>query len=113
MANDCIFCRIVSGEVSSHMVFEDDRVAAFKDLNPAAPVHLLVVTKRHIPKLADCVEGDEALLGHVQAVIGRVAAENGLQDFRVVVNNGRGAGQSVDHLHYHLIGGRRLSWPPG
>ena len=113
MANDCIFCKIASGEISAQMVFEDDLTVAFKDLNPVAPTHLLVVPKRHIPRLADACESDEALLGHVQLVIRKLAVDNGLKDFRVVANNGRGAGQSVDHVHYHVLSGRRMLWPPG
>jgi histidine triad (HIT) family protein len=113
LASDCIFCRIVSGEISTQTVFEDDQTVVFKDLNPVAPTHLLVVPKRHIPKLADAAETDEALLGHAQLVIKKVAADAGLQDYRVVANNGRGAGQSVDHIHYHVLAGRRMIWPPG
>jgi histidine triad (HIT) family protein len=113
MAGDCIFCKIVSGEVPSRKVYEDERALAFKDLNPAAPTHLLVVPKRHIAKLADSAETDKELLGHLQLVICRLAAENGLEDFRIVLNNGRGAGQAVDHVHYHVLSGRRMTWPPG
>ncbi|MFA5140005.1 MAG: histidine triad nucleotide-binding protein [Elusimicrobiota bacterium] len=113
MAGDCLFCKIVSGEIPSRKVYEDERALAFKDLNPAAPTHLLVVPKKHIAKLSDSAEADESLLGHLQLVIRKLAAENGLEDFRVVLNNGRGAGQSVDHVHYHVLSGRRMTWPPG
>lgn len=110
---DCIFCSIASGDVASQRVYEDDRVVAFKDLNPVAPTHLLVVPRKHIPSLAEAAPADEALIGHLQLAVAEVARQAGLKDFRVVANNGRGAGQSVDHLHYHLLSGRRMNWPPG
>lgn len=88
-------------------------MVVFKDLNPVAPTHFLAIPKRHIPSLAELAEGDEAVLGHLQVVLQKVAAENELKDFRVVSNIGRGAGQSVFHLHYHLLSGRRMTWPPG
>lgn len=112
---DCIFCKIARGEVGS-LVYEDDQVAAFDDLNPQAPVHVLIVPKIHIEKLQDLMEdGDECLVGHMLNVANRIARERGITDdgYRVVVNNGRGAGQSVWHLHFHLLGGRALNWPPG
>lgn len=95
------------------MVYEDDRVLVFKDLNPAAPTHLLVVPRKHIARMADAVPEDLELLGHIQIIAGKVAKDAGIKDFRFVTNNGRGAGQSVDHLHYHLLAGRRMNWPPG
>lgn len=110
---DCIFCKIASGDIPAKKVFEDDQVVVFKDLNPVAPTHFLAIPKRHIPSLAESAEGDEAVLGHLQVVLQKVAAENELKDFRVVSNIGRGAGQSVFHLHYHLLSGRRMTWPPG
>jgi histidine triad (HIT) family protein len=114
MGSTCVFCKIISGEMSSRKVFEDDSVLAFHDLNPQAPTHLLVVPKKHVPSLAASSPEDEGILGHLQCVLGRLGRELGLEGgFRVVSNNGRGAGQSVDHLHYHLIGGRRMAWPPG
>ena len=95
------------------MVFEDDRALVFKDRNPAAPTHLLVVPRKHISRLAEAAQEDCELLGHLQLMAGKAAKEAGISDFRLVTNNGRGAGQSVDHLHYHLIAGRRMNWPPG
>lgn len=103
----------MSGEIPAQKVFEDEQTVVFKDLNPVAPTHLLVVPKPHIPKLADAAETDAGLLGHAQLVIRKVAADAGLKDYRVVANNGRGAGQSVDHIHYHVLAGRRMLWPPG
>ena len=114
MAGDCVFCRIVTGSLSARTVHEDEYALAFKDLNPAAPTHLLVVPKKHIPCLADSSDEDQALLGHLQRVIAKVAREAGVEEaFRVALNNGRGAGQTVDHLHYHVLAGRRMAWPPG
>lgn len=113
MAGDCLFCKIVAGEIASRKVYEDEVSFAFKDLNPVAPTHLLIVPKKHIDGLAAVGEDDRAVLGGVQLAIRKIAADGGLEDFRVVTNNGRGAGQSVFHLHYHLLSGRRMNWPPG
>ncbi len=114
MGGDCLFCKIVAGDVPAQKVFEDDHVVAFKDINPQAPTHLLVIPKKHIPSLAAATDEDAGILGRLQ-LAARDLAKRGKLDggFRVVTNNGRGAGQSVDHLHYHVLGGRRLSWPPG
>jgi len=112
---DCIFCKIAGGEVGT-IVYEDDQVAAFNDLNPQAPVHVLIVPKKHVEKLADVQDGEDAgLAGHMLVVANRIAEERGVaqEGYRVVVNNGRGAGQSVWHVHFHLLGGRRFGWPPG
>lgn len=98
------------------LVYEDDLVAAFNDLNPHAPVHVLIVPKKHIEKLADVEDGEDAnLLGHILVVANRIAKERGTVEtgYRVVVNNGEAAGQSVWHVHFHLLGGRELGWPPG
>lgn len=114
MSGGCLFCKIVSGEIPSQKVFEDDDAVAFKDINPQAPTHLLVVPRKHIPGLADAGDEDIALLGRLQKVVRDLAKKGGLASgFRVVTNNGRGAGQSVEHLHYHVLGGRRMAWPPG
>jgi histidine triad (HIT) family protein len=111
---DCIFCRIVSGQIPSKRVFEDAEVVVFEDVNPAAPTHVLVVPRRHIPTLDDTREEDAGLLGHLTRVAQRVAAERGLSDgYRLVMNVQAGAGQSVFHIHLHVLGGRRLGWPPG
>lgn len=112
--SECIFCKIAAGEVPSKKVFEDDRVYCFRDINPQAPTHILVVPKRHVETLLEA-EGDEALLGHIVAVATRLAREEGLAEggFRLVWNCGAGAGQSVWHLHLHLLGGRPFGWPPG
>ena len=111
---NCIFCKIAQKEMG-RLVYEDDTVAAFDDLNPQAPVHVLLVPKKHIEKLADVKPDEAAMVGHILEVASAIAAERGVAGagYRVVVNNGRAAGQSVDHLHFHLLGGRPLGWPPG
>jgi diadenosine tetraphosphate (Ap4A) HIT family hydrolase len=109
----CIFCGIVEGRIPSKKVFEDDRVYAFEDIAPKAPTHVLIVPKKHIATFSDVSSEDEALLGALAARAAAIAKERGLSDFRLVANNGEGAGQSVFHLHFHLLGGRSMSWPPG
>lgn len=113
--SDCIFCKVAGGETGS-LVYEDDRVAAFNDLNPQAPVHVLIVPKKHIEKISDVEDGEDAcLVGHILVVANKLAKERGITEdgYRVVVNNGEAAGQSVWHVHFHLLGGRALGWPPG
>jgi histidine triad (HIT) family protein len=103
---DCIFCKIVRGEIPSRKAYEDDEVLAFHDIQPAAPVHLLVVPKRHIASLADAGEADAALLGRMMALTGRLARENGSPDgYRTIVNTGRIGRQDVMHVHVHVLGG--------
>ena len=111
--SDTIFGKISRGEAEADVVYQDDRALAFRDLGPQAPTHLLVIPRKPIAQLSDARAEDEALLGHLFLVAKRVAAEQGLSDYRVVVNNGAGAGQSVFHLHLHVLGGRPLGWPPG
>lgn len=110
---DTIFGKIARGEMQADLVYEDDRALAFRDVNPQAPVHLLVIPRQPIARLSESTDDDTELLGHLCRVAAQVAREAGLEDFRVVVNDGAGAGQSVFHLHLHVIGGRPLSWPPG
>ena len=111
---DCIFCRIARGEVPAQLVYEEDRVVAFRDLNPQAPTHVLVIPRRHVPALHEAGD-DPALLGELLVAARAIAEREGLAagGYRVVINNGPDAGQSVDHLHVHLLGGRQFSWPPG
>lgn len=111
--SDCIFCKIIKREIPAQLVHEDDRSVAFKDINPQAPTHVLVVPKKHVAALSACVDEDSALLGHLQLAAKAIAEKGKLSSFRLVTNNGRGAGQTVDHLHYHLLGGRAMQWPPG
>ena len=112
--DDCIFCKIARKEMGK-LVYEDDTVAAFDDLNPQAPTHTLIIPKKHIEQLAAITPEDAALIGHIMEVANSIAADRSIAStgYRVVVNNGRAAGQSVDHLHFHLLGGRALGWPPG
>ncbi|MGE5559646.1 MAG: histidine triad nucleotide-binding protein [Chloroflexota bacterium] len=113
--SDCLFCRIVNKEIPASIIHEDDDVLAFRDINPQAPVHFLVVPKRHIESLAAVVPGDERLLSRLVGAVNQVAEQEGLTagGFRVVTNIGRDAGQTVPHLHFHILGGRSLTWPPG
>jgi histidine triad (HIT) family protein len=111
---DTIFGRIIRGEIPARIVHDDDRCLAFHDVAPQAPVHVLVIPKRPIASLADATEADADLLGHLVLVATQLARTLGLEDgYRLVVNCGRDGGQSVDHLHVHLLGGRPLGWPPG
>ena len=110
---ECLFCRIVAREIPAQLVHEDAETIAFKDIDPKAPTHLLVVPKKHIARLAEASDDDALLLGRIQRVAAKLAADGGLESYRLVVNNGRGAGQTVFHVHYHLLGGRPFQWPPG
>ena len=110
---ETVFGRIVSGEIPAKRVYEDERAIAFHDVSPQAPVHLLVIPRKPLEKLSASGAEDEALLGHLLLVARHVAKEAGLSDFRVVVNDGASAGQTVFHLHLHVLGGRALGWPPG
>ncbi len=114
-ATDCLFCRIVAGDVPSDRVHEDDLIVAFRDINPRAPTHVLLVPRRHIPSALDLTEADGPLLGRLFAVAAELARSMGIADdgYRLVSNVGGWGGQSVDHLHIHLMGGRAFVWPPG
>lgn len=108
-----LFQRIADGEISADLLHEDDRCIAFRDINPQAPFHVLVVPRKPIPR-PDAIEpDDEALVGHLFVVARQVAQAEGLTDYRLVMNNGEGAGQSVFHIHLHVLGGRSMQWPPG
>lgn len=102
---DCIFCKIAAGEIPSKKVYEDDRVLAFYDIEPKAPVHVLIIPKVHIAGAREVTEENSAVVAHIFAVIPQIAAQLGLEDYRVVTNNGPDAGQTVQHLHFHLLGG--------
>jgi histidine triad (HIT) family protein len=110
----CIFCKIAAGQIPSAAVFQDDQVYAFTDINPKAPVHVLIVPREHIVSLSEAVKDHRALLGHLLWTAAEIAREKGLnKGYRVVVNNGELGGQTVDHLHLHLLGERQMTWPPG
>jgi histidine triad (HIT) family protein len=112
---DCLFCRIVKGEIPARVVADDDLVLAFHDIAPRSPTHVLVIPKVHIGSAADLTEADGPLLGRMFATLAEVARESGIdeQGYRIVTNVGRWGGQSVEHLHLHLMGGRAFDWPPG
>ena len=111
----CLFCRIAANELPHRRVYEDDAVVAFEDIQPQAPVHLLVIPRRHIATLNDVTSGDDALLGRLHRVAAELATSRGIasQGYRCVLNCNAGAGQSVFHLHLHVLGGRPMTWPPG
>lgn len=112
--SETIFSKIIRREIPADIVYEDDLVLAFKDVTPKAPVHILVIPKKPIPQLAAAESQDHALMGHLLLTVKRVAEQVGLkQGYRVVINNGADGGQTVNHLHLHLLGGRQMEWPPG
>ncbi|SFL25816.1 histidine triad nucleotide-binding protein [Halanaerobium salsuginis] len=112
---DCLFCKIAAGELATEFIYSDDQVVVFKDINPQAPVHLLIVPRRHIKDLNNIVETDAELIGHIYQIAAKLAAEYDIADsgYRLVSNCGADGGQSVFHIHFHLLGGRELQWPPG
>ena len=111
--SETIFSKIIKREIPATIIYEDDLAIAFRDVNPQAPVHFLVIPKQPIVKLSKATIEDQALLGHLLLVANKVAAQEDLEDFRLVTNNGAAAGQSVFHLHIHVLGGRSFDWPPG
>jgi histidine triad (HIT) family protein len=112
---DCIFCKIARHEIPCHIVYEDEDVLAFKDLKPVAPVHILVIPKKHISQITSVTDEDAGIMGKILSAIGKLAEEMAVAEdgFRVVVNQGEKAGQSVFHLHFHMLAGRPMNWPPG
>ena len=113
MMSDCLFCKIVKGEIPSKKVYEDEQCLAFYDIDPQAPVHFLVIPKTHIPSCGAITADNSAIVAHCFEVISKVIRELGVTDFRVVSNCGERAGQSVPHLHFHVLAGRDMTWPPG
>ena len=110
----CLFCKIIDGSIPSKALYQDEHCYAFADINPQASTHLLVVPRRHIDSLADADEGDRALLGHLLSAAAEIARRRGLsRGYRLVINTGADGGQTVEHLHVHLLGGRPMTWPPG
>ncbi len=111
---DCLFCRIADGSIPSTAVYEDDQCYAFLDIDPKAPTHVLVIPRKHIASLAHAAPEDQALLGHLLWASAEIARSKGLNHgYRTVISTGRDGGQTVDHLHVHILGGRALAWPPG
>jgi len=112
---DCIFCKIAKKEIETDVIFEDEDILAFKDLNPKAPVHLLFIPKKHIPSMNDLAEEDASILGRMLLKAKETAKKHGISEdgYRIVINCNKNAGQEVFHLHAHLLGGRKFSWPPG
>jgi histidine triad (HIT) family protein len=114
MSADCPFCKIAAKKIPSKIVYEDPEIFAFEDISPQAPTHILLCPRKHLESLNDATAEDQAILGKLQLVAAQLARErNLLEGYRTVLNNGRGAGQSVFHLHLHLLGGRQFRWPPG
>jgi histidine triad (HIT) family protein len=111
----CIFCQVAAHEITASILYEDEHCIAFRDIHPKAPVHLLVIPRKHITSLNDNLDDDKALLGHLMTVVGRMAKEQGIDGtgYRAVINTNAEAGQTVFHLHIHVLGGRILNWPPG
>lgn len=109
--DNCIFCKIINGDFNTDFVYEDEKVAAFNDINPQAPVHILFVPKVHVASLNELE--DTSIIKRIYDAIKKVAEEKGIKDYRVVLNTGKEAGQEVMHIHFHMISGRKLNWPPG
>ncbi|HAH78663.1 MAG TPA: histidine triad nucleotide-binding protein [Ruminococcaceae bacterium] len=111
---DCVFCKIAKGEIPSRKAYEDETVLAFYDLQPQAPVHILIIPKQHIASAMDITPANSAIVAHIFEVAAKLAAQNHLEaGFRIVCNAGKEGGQTVPHLHFHLLGGRSMKWPPG
>lgn len=112
---ECLFCRIAGGKIPAKVVYEDDKVVAFRDINPQAPTHVLLITRKHIPSLSDLSQDDDELVGYLVRKAAQIARTEGIAEggYRLVANSGPHAGQSVDHVHFHLLGGRAMAWPPG
>jgi histidine triad (HIT) family protein len=111
---DCLFCKIIAGTIPSKSVYQDDQCLAFHDIDPQAPVHVLLIPRKHIASLAEAQREDESLLGHLLSTAAEVARSQGLVNgYRTVINTGHDAGQLVHHLHIHVLGGRAMGWPPG
>lgn len=115
MSQNCIFCKIVAGQIGGQPLYQDEHVTAFRDINPQAPLHVLVIPNKHIVSLNEAAAEDQALLGHLFLTAAKLADQEGIAEsgYRLVTNTGPNGGQSVFHLHLHLLGGRRLTWPPG
>lgn len=113
--DNCLFCKIVNGKIPADIVYDDDKVVAFSDIDPQAPIHLLIIPRQHIARINDIVQEDAALIGHIHLVAVELAKKFSIDEagFRLVNNCNDDGGQAVDHLHFHLLGGRKMNWPPG
>lgn len=113
--SDCLFCKIVEKKIPARIVYEDEQALAFEDINPQAPVHILVIPKKHIPHVLGAESSDNALMGHLLQVVAHIARDRGIADrgFRMVANTNPDSGQEVYHIHFHVLGGRPMHWPPG
>ena len=114
-ANDCLFCKIVAGDIPAEIIYRDDQVLAFRDINPQAPIHVLVIPQKHVDSLASVTDEQRDIMGKIMIVAREIAAAEGLSEsgYRAVINVGLDGGQTISHLHLHLLGGRTLHWPPG
>ncbi|MCM8767430.1 MAG: histidine triad nucleotide-binding protein [Candidatus Omnitrophica bacterium] len=112
---ECLFCKIVNNEIKSNKIYEDEELICIRDINPQAPVHILIIPKKHIGKLHETQQDDIILLGKMLKIACQIAEKEGIKDsgYRIVINTNRNAGQSIDHIHFHLLGGRIMLWPPG
>jgi len=113
MSDTCLFCKILKGEIPADKLYEDDEILAFRDISPQAPVHFLVVPKKHISGPEGITPDDEGLIGKIVRLGGEIAKQQGVEHYRVLFNNGEQAGQTVFHIHMHVLGGRAMTWPPG
>lgn len=113
MSDNCLFCKIINGQIPAAKLYEDEEIMAFNDISPQAPTHFLVIPKRHLSGPGAVAEADQALIGKIMRVGSDIAHQQGVESFRFVVNNGAAAGQTVFHYHLHVLGGRSMSWPPG
>jgi len=113
MSENCLFCKIIKGDIPSAKLYEDEDIYAFRDIAPQAPLHFLIVPKKHIKDPAGVTPGDEQLIGKMVRMAREIAGREGIDHYRLVFNNGEGAGQTVFHIHMHVLGGRSMSWPPG
>jgi len=115
VGKDCIFCKIAAGEFNTQFVFENDELVAFRDIRPQAPVHILIIPRRHIERINQLTDSDVELVGHMVLMANQLARQENISDsgYRLVFNCGRDSGQEVEHIHLHLFGGRKMSWPPG
>jgi histidine triad (HIT) family protein len=113
MAENCLFCKIIRGDIPSAKLYEDDDIFAFRDISPQAPLHFLIVPRKHISGPGAMTAGDEQVVGKMIRMAGEIAGKEGASHYRLVFNNGEGAGQTVFHIHLHVLGGRSMNWPPG